>query len=81
MNLEIPQSLQLDADNILKHIYEINMKKNLNSFPLLMKKREVKRFKTNYNNFWTRLITVSENIVFETKVLENIIKALAVFSK
>ena len=75
------EDLEINADELLKHVYEINIKKNMNSFPLLVRKREVKRFKTNYFAFWARLVNSSESIVFKTKILENIIKMLVSFSK
>lgn len=74
-------NLKVDVNELLKHIYDINVKKNLNSFPLLVRKRELKRFKTNYTAFWSKLIPASEAIVFDTHVLENIIQALIGFSK
>ena len=73
--------MEINVDELLKHIYEINIKKNMNNFPLLARKREVKRFKTNYSTFWTRLVNTAENIVFKTKILENIIKTLVSFAK
>ena len=53
----------------------------MNSFPLLVKKRELKKFKVFYSSFWTHLINKTDNIVFQTKLLENIIKFLVTFSK
>jgi len=80
VNIGVDSDLEIESEELLKKIYSINIKKNMNDFPLLAKKRAFNRFKTNYAMFWTKLVNSSENIVFKTRILTNLIRTITDFT-
>jgi hypothetical protein len=81
LNLTVDEDMSLNIDNLLKKIYDLNVRKALNDFPLLGKSKDNKSFRSNYVAFWSALTKTSENFCFESKVLSELVDDLMAFSK
>ena len=81
LNLDISNNFDLDIEAILKQIYDMNIIKTLNHFPLFAKGKEFKQTKNNYITFWTQLTRFSEHFVFSTTVINHIINVLIALAR
>jgi hypothetical protein len=81
LNLDISNNFDLDIEAILKHIYEMNIVKTLNYFPLFGKGKEFRQFKNNYLTFWTELTKFSEQFIFSSTVINESINLLVTLSR
>lgn len=68
-------------EKISKQIYDLNLKKGLNDFPLLGKGKEQKVFKTEYTRFWSYFVRHSENFVFNTECLNVLVLHLTMLAR